>query len=69
MATNNSQTVPVFSELPFSEKQYEKEAAYAATMAFFRNLLTRGFITDEEYGVIDTRMQKKYHPVLADLYR
>ena len=51
-----------------TREQFERERCYETTMAYFKILMVRGFITSEEYAIIDTKMQSKYTPLLGSLY-
>lgn len=43
------------------------EVMYQASMHFFRKWLSDGLITKEEYAIIDTKMNEKYHPIIGTL--
>ena len=51
-----------------NEEQFEREAAYRASMNFFKGMLDKGVITPEQYDVIDTKMLEKYRPLLGTLF-
>ena len=51
-----------------TREQFEQERCYETTMAYFKILMVRGFITSEEYAIIDTKMRSKYTPLLGSLY-
>lgn len=37
-------------------------------MNFFKAMLDKGLITEEQYAVIDTKMLEKYQPLLGTLF-
>ena len=51
-----------------TREQFERERCYETTMAYFKKMVVRGFITSEEYAIIDTKMRSKYTPLLGSLY-
>lgn len=51
-----------------SKEEMKQTAVYEATMNVFRNWLEKGLITEEEYAVIDTKMQEKYRPYFGSLF-
>lgn len=51
-----------------TQEQFSRELAYEITMSLFGSLLDKNIISDEEYGIIDTNMRKKYKPSLGMLY-
>ena len=51
-----------------TREQFERERCYETTMAYFKEMVVRGFITSEEYAIIDTKMRSKYTPLLGSLY-
>lgn len=51
-----------------NEDQFEREKLYQATMSMFRSMLKNGSITEEQYAIIDTKMQQKYRPLLGTLF-
>ena len=51
-----------------TREQFERERCYETTMSYFKILMVRGFITSEEYAIIDTKMRSKYTPLLGSLY-
>jgi len=48
-------------------EQFEREKKYRASAAITKALLSRGFISEKEYGKIDTILIAKYRPVLGSL--
>lgn len=53
--------------LKMSPENMKNELLYQSTMSIARKMLTDGFITKEEYGVIDTKFLEKYKPILGSL--
>lgn len=51
-----------------TQEQFSRELTYEITMSLFGSLLAKNIISDEEYGIIDTNMRKKYKPLLGTLY-
>ncbi len=51
-----------------TEAQFRNELVYQMTMASVRKLLRQDIITKAEYTVIDTRMLRKYAPLLGGIY-
>ena len=51
-----------------TQEYFTRELAYQASMNFFKSLLEQGLITEEQYAVIDTKMQEKYEPLLGTLF-
>lgn len=51
-----------------SKEQMKREKLYQTTMSMARRMLEDGLISKEEYGIIDTKMQEKYHPTLGTLF-
>ena len=54
--------------MAMNEDQFEREKLYQATMNMFRSMLKKGLITEEQYTIIDTKMLKKYQPLLGTLF-
>lgn len=50
------------------KEQLNKEKLYQTTMSIARRMLKNDLISKEEYAVIDTKMQEKYHPILGTLF-
>ena len=44
-------------------EQFDREASYRAALAIVRDWLRKGFISDKEYGRIDTMLARKFSPV------
>ncbi len=51
-----------------TEEQFEREKLYQASMNLFKSMLENGLITEEQYAIIDTKMLKKYRPLLGTLF-
>lgn len=51
-----------------TDEQFEREKAYQATMNIFSFMLKNGFITKEQYAIIDAKMREKYRPVFGVLF-
>lgn len=71
--TANTALTPVTSQtglkavIPMNDEQFEREKLYQASMEMFRKMLDQGLITEEEYEVIDTKMNEKYRPIIGTL--
>ena len=50
-----------------NKEQFERERLYQATLTLARTMLRRGLITEDELTIIDTKMRKKYRPLLGTL--
>ena len=50
-----------------SKEQFERERLYQATLAVARMMRQKGLITEDEFAIIDTKMRKKYRPLLGSL--
>ncbi len=50
-----------------SNQQFHTEMQYLSAIAVVRNLLRQGLVTEEEYTVIDTKLQEKFTPSLGTL--
>lgn len=48
-------------------EQLKREMNYRASMAMVKSMLNKGLVTKQEYRVIDTKLTKKYEPVLGSL--
>jgi hypothetical protein len=46
----------------------KREKLYEVTMSHARKMLSEGLITEEQYGIFDTKMQEKYQPVFGTLF-
>lgn len=51
-----------------SREMFKNEKLYQSTMSVVRNMLNNGFITAEEYTLIDAIMLEKYKPALGTLF-
>ena len=51
-----------------NKEQMAREKMYQTTMSIARKMLKNDLISKEEYAVIDTKMQKKYRPILGTLF-
>ena len=51
-----------------SNEMFKKEKLYQCTMSMVRNMLKSGFITADEYTLIDTIMLEKYKPIIGTLF-
>ena len=45
-----------------------KEQLNNTTMSIARKMLKNDLVSKEEYAVIDTKMRKKYQPILGTLF-
>ena len=50
-----------------SEEQFEAEKAYQVSIHLAKTLRQKGLRTDEEYAIIDTKLQEKYRPLFGTL--
>jgi hypothetical protein len=50
-----------------SKEQFERERLYQATLSVARAMLRKGLLTEDEVGIIDTKMREKYRPSLGGL--
>lgn len=51
-----------------TEDELLREKLYEVTMSLARKMLSEGLITEEQYGIFDTKMQEKYRPVFGTLF-
>lgn len=51
------------------DKQYSSLVSYKSAMALAKTLYTRGIITAEEYGIIETRMCEKFGINSCSIFR
>ena len=51
-----------------TKAEMKREAKYQAAMHYARELLSQGVIDEGDYREFDTKMAKKYQPILGDLY-
>ena len=61
-------TWPKGSVAVMPREQMEREARYQASMCMFRNLLTKGILSREEYVKAERMMREKYNPALGTLF-
>ena len=47
----------------------DRVMAYRASLSIARRMVEQGIITEEEYGLIDTILTKKYGLSLGSIYR
>lgn len=50
-----------------SKEQFEAEKDYQTLIHLARMLLKKGLLTEDEYAIIDTRLQEKYRPLFGTL--
>ncbi len=50
-----------------SEEKFQAELQYQTAIAIAKNLLEQGLLTQEEYAVIDTKLQADFQPILGTL--
>lgn len=48
--------------------EMKRTAQYESSMNMFRKWLETGLITEDEYAIIDTKMQAKYRPRFGSLF-
>lgn len=51
-----------------TREQGRKEIVYQMTMSAARQMLEKGLITDEQYQKYDTKMRRKYTPIIGTLW-
>jgi len=51
-----------------TKEQFDREARYGAVMANAAAMLRQGIISDKDYRVIDTKMRRKYNPIISGLF-
>lgn len=51
-----------------NKEQLNNEKLYQTTMSIARKMLKNDLVSKEEYAVIDTKMRKKYQPILGTLF-
>ena len=54
--------------MAMSKAEGLREAKYQAAMHMARRFLNDGVINEEDYRNFDTKMTKKYKPILGDLF-
>ena len=52
-----------------TNKYYDAVVSYKSAMAQAKELLLRGLLTTEEYGIIETKMCQKYGINSCSIYR
>ena len=50
-----------------SEDVFTAEMQYLTALSIARNMLEKGFLTEEEYAVIDTILTERFKPSLGKL--
>ena len=50
-----------------SETAFQAELKYQTAISIAKNLRSQGLLTEEEYGVIDTKLQAEFKPSLGTL--
>ncbi|MCK9478912.1 MAG: hypothetical protein M0R40_05350 [Firmicutes bacterium] len=50
-----------------TKEQYQAEIKYRLSMHILKNLLKDGLLTKSEYSKIDTKLNKKWRPLLSGL--
>jgi hypothetical protein len=50
-----------------SKEQFEAEKDYQASIHLAKILRQKGLLTEEEYAIIDTKLQEKYRPLFGTL--
>lgn len=50
-----------------SETAFQAELRYQTAISIAKNLRRQGFLTEEEYTVIDTKLQAEFSPSLGTL--
>ncbi|MDJ0304687.1 SHOCT domain-containing protein [Dehalobacter sp.] len=50
-----------------SEEQFEAEKDYQISIHLAKTLRQKGLLSDEEYAIIDTKLQEKYRPLFGTL--
>ena len=50
-----------------SKEQFEAEKDYQASIYLANTLRLKGLLTEEEYAIIDTKLQEKYRPLFGTL--
>ena len=52
-----------------SHEQFEREKNYRVSLSIAKAMLSKGLITDRDYGKIDTILIAKYKPIIGGLCR
>ena len=50
-----------------TKEQFEREKNYRISIYIAKSMLKQGLITKQEYKEIDTKLTKKYNPILGSL--
>lgn len=50
-----------------SKEQFDAEKDYQASIHLAKMLLKKDLLTEEEYAIIDTKLQEKYRPLFGTL--
>lgn len=50
-----------------SEATFQAELQYQTAVSIAKNLRSQGLLTDEEYAIIDTKLQADFAPSLGTL--
>jgi hypothetical protein len=50
-----------------TQEQLAHEAGYGAVMANAAAMLKMGIITEKDYRAIDTKMRRKWRPIISEL--
>ena len=50
-----------------SEDRFRSEMSYLAAISIAKNLRSQGLLTEEEYAIIDTKLQAEFAPSLGTL--
>lgn len=50
-----------------THEQFDREKRYWVALSIAKSMLRKGVIDEDDYKDIDTRLIKKYHPILEGL--
>ena len=50
-----------------TKERFEREKKYRVSLAIVKNLLNKEIITKSDYRKIDTKLTKKYKPLLGNV--
>jgi hypothetical protein len=53
--------------ITMTAEQFNREKSYCAAISIAKALLSKGLITEKEYGKIDTILIGKYRPIIGGL--
>ena len=53
--------------MTMTKEQFNREIAYNTALTIARSLLTKGLINNKDYRKIDTKLKKKYRPIIGTL--